>query len=324
MLYAFTPAPRGLARLGQETPMAPGPDLSRALWIDLYRPLDSQVAAVAALGIEVPTLADMEEIEISNRLYREDGADVMTVVLPGLTPDGNHVSGPVTFILTPERLITVRHHAPRSFETFPERADRSAAGCTSAERVFLGLIEEIISRQADILEGVGRTLDRVSGLVLGGTNPSSEALQRALEEVGRQGELVGRVRLALLTLERALSFFDQTLALHAQGKELHAIVKSQIRDIGSLAVHGDFLSSRVSLSVDATLGMINLAQNTTVRIVSVVAALFMPPTMIASIYGMNFHIMPELDQPWGYPMALMLMAGSAFGTWAFFKWKDWL
>ena len=324
MLYAFIPGSRGLARLGQETPLEPGADLERALWIDLYRPLDSQSAAVSALGVEVPTLADMEEIEISNRLYREQGADVMTVVLPGLTPDGNHVAGPVSFILSNARLITVRHHAPRSFETFPERADRSAAGTTSAERIFLGLIEEIIARQADILEGIGRTLDRVSTLVLGGRGPASDELQRALEEVGRQGELLGRVRLALLTLERALSFFDQTLSTHAEGKELHGIVKSQIRDIGSLAVHGDFLSSRVSLSVDATLGMINLAQNTTVRIVSVVAALFMPPTMIASIYGMNFHIMPELDWPWGYPMALALMAGSAFGTWAFFKWKDWL
>lgn len=324
MLYAFQPGTRGLQRLGQESPMSPGSELERALWIDLYRPLDSQAAAVAALGIEVPTLADMEEIEISNRLYREENADVMTVVLPGLTPDGAQISGPVSFILTERRLVTVRHHAPRSFETFPERADRSAAGCGSAERIFLGLIEEIIARQADLLEGVGRTLDRVSGQVLSGKKISPSELQLALEEVGRQGELVGRVKLALLTLERALSFFDQTLGTNPQGKELRGVVKSQMRDIGSLTVHGDFLSSRVSLSVDATLGMINLAQNVTVRIVSVVAALFMPPTMIASIYGMNFHHMPELDNAWGYPLALGLMAASAVGTWAFFKWKDWL
>ena len=324
MLFAFTSGARGLKRLGQDTPMTPGSDLEHALWIDLYRPLDSQAEAVSRLGIEVPTLADMEEIEISNRLYREEGADVMTVVLPGLTPDGAHVAGPVSFILTARRLVTVRHHAPRSFEPFPERADRSAAGCGSAERVFLGLIEEIIARQADLLEGVGRALDRVSAQVLSGQGLGAPELQLALEDVGRQGELLGRVRLALLTLERALSFYDQTITGHPQAKELRMIVKSQMRDIGSLSVHGDFLSSRVSLSVDATLGMINLAQNTTVRIVSVVAALFMPPTMIASVYGMNFHFMPELDWPWGYPLALGLMAGSAVGTWAFFRWKDWL
>ncbi|WBL34293.1 magnesium transporter CorA family protein [Sinirhodobacter sp. HNIBRBA609] len=324
MLYAFIPGPRGLLRLEQETSISPGAELAKALWIDLYRPLDSQIAAVSALGIEVPTLADMEEIEISNRLYREEGADVMTVVLPGITPDGAQIAGPVSFILTEQRLVTVRHHAPRSFETFPERADRSAAGCKSSERIFLGLLEEIIARQADLLEAAGRALDKVSARVLSGKGLDSHQLQQALEEVGRQGELVGRVKLALLTLERALSFFDQTLAASAQGKELKPIAKSQMRDIGSLAVHGDFLSNRVQLSVDATLGMISLAQNATVRIVSVVAALFMPPTMIASVYGMNFQFMPELDWHWGYPMALGLMVASAVGTWAVFKWKNWL
>lgn len=131
MLHAFIPGTHGLARLDQDTPMVPGAQIGRAIWIDLYRPLDSQVSAVDALGVEVPTLADMEEIEISNRLYRENGADYMTVVLPGQLPDGRSVSGPVSFILSKERLITVRHHTPRSFETFPDRADRATAGCTT-------------------------------------------------------------------------------------------------------------------------------------------------------------------------------------------------
>lgn len=322
MLHAYIPGTRGLKRLDQDTPMVPGEQIGQALWIDLYRPLDSQVSAVEALGNEVPTLADMEEIEISNRLYRESGADYMTVVLPGQLPDGQSMSGPVSFILTPQRLITVRHHTPRSFETFPDRADRATAGCTTPERIFLGLIEEIVSRQADLLEGIGRALDAVSVRVLGDAN--QDELQHALGQVGGQGELLGRIRLGLLTLERALSFFDQTATSHPQGKELHAIIRGQIRDIGSLAVHGDFLSSRVSLSVDATLGMINLAQNQTVRIVSVVAALFMPPTLIASMYGMNFANMPELNESWGYPFALVLMLLSALGTWAFFKWRNWL
>ena len=97
-----------------------------------------------------------------------------------------------------------------------------------------------------------------------------------------------------------------------------------MRDLQALEVHADFLGQRVALATDATLGMINLAQNVTVRIVSVVAALFLPPTLIASVYGMNFAYMPELAQPWGYPAALALMLASAVGTWAFFKWKRWL
>ena len=318
MLFAYVPGPRGLKLL------PPGEDISKARWVDLYRPLDAQVAAVTELGIEVPSLADMEEIEISNRLYREENADYMTVVLPGLSMTKTAMSGPVTFILTPERLVTVRHHAPRPFETFPERCERSAAGVASAERLFLGLIEEIVSRMADLLEGAGRALDGVSGAVLSGAGQKAEQLQAALEEVGRQGELLGRVRLSLLTLERALSFFGQTLGGRPESEELKELLKGEMRDIQALSVHGDFLSSRVSLAVDATMGMINLAQNATVRILSVVAALFLPPTLIASIYGMNFRVMPELDWSWGYPGALLLMVASAVATWAFLKWRGWL
>ena len=102
------------------------------------------------------------------------------------------------------------------------------------------------------------------------------------------------------------------------------MVKALTRDIQALEVHADFVSSRVALASDATLGMINLVQNSTVRIVSVVAVLFLPPTLIASVYGMNFRVMPELDQSWGYPMALGLMVASAVGTYLFFKWKNWL
>ncbi|MDQ1849106.1 magnesium transporter CorA family protein [Gemmobacter fulvus] len=300
--------------------------LTEALWIDLYRPLPTQVADVAALGLTVPTLADMEEIEISNRLYREAGVDYMTVVLPGLSQSKEPQSGPVTFILSPERLVTVRHHAPRPFETYPERADKSGPGCDRPERVFLGLIEEIIGRLADLLEGVGRGLDQVAGSVYrrahGPARP--DVLQMALEQAGQEGELLGRVRLALLTVERAVSFFGQTLAEREGGGALRPVVKGLMRDIQALEVHADFLAARVALASDATLGMINLAQNATVRIVSVVAALFLPPTLIASIYGMNFVHMPELALSFGYPLALGLMLLSALGTYLFFKWKRWL
>uniref|UniRef100_UPI0039E5D6D2 CorA family divalent cation transporter n=1 Tax=Phaeovulum sp. TaxID=2934796 RepID=UPI0039E5D6D2 len=277
-----------------------------------------------ALGVEVPTLADMEEIEISNRLYREDGVDVMTVVLPGKTADAQHISGPVSFILSAQRLVTVRHHAPRPFDTFAARATRSVAGIGGTGSVFLGLIEEIVARQADLLEGIGRSLDEVSASVLGVTGQGQAALQSALAEVGRQGEMISRVRLALLTLERAMSFYVNTLASNAEGQRLRAIVEGLLRDIQSLSVQSDFLSSRLGLSVDATLGMINLAQNATIRVVSVVTALFLPPTMIASTYGMNFRVMPELDWTWGYPMALGMMAGSVLLTYLLLKWRDWL
>jgi len=318
MMFAYSPGGGGLEKLGQGVP------LSQALWIDLYRPLDAQVQEVAALGIEVPTLADMEEIEVSNRLYHEGDCDVMTVVLPGQAPDGTRIEGPVTFILAANRLVTVRHHAPRPFDTYPSRANSGVSGCGSPERVFLGLFEEIISRLADLLEGAGRALTLATATVFGGGGGAPAALQHALEQVGQQGEMVGRVRLSLLTLERALSFYGQGTGATAPAEGLKAVVKGEMRDIQALAVHADFLTNRVQLAVDATLGMINLEQNATVRILSVVAALFLPPTLIASIYGMNFAVMPELAQSWGYPFALVLMLASSVATYLFFRWKRWL
>ncbi|MBL8560723.1 MAG: magnesium transporter [Gemmobacter sp.] len=319
MMFAYRP------RAGRLFPLESGQPLTEAVWVDLYRPMPAQVAAVAALGVAVPTLADMEEIEISNRLYRENGLEVMTVVLPGLSESRSPTSGPVTFILAPERLVTVRHHAPRPFETYPERADKSGPGCDRPDRVFLGLMEDIIGRLADLLEGVGRSLDAVAGSVYRPApgKDRAQVLQAALEQAGQEGELLSRLRLALLTLERAVSFFGQGLADRGDAA-LRALVKGLMRDLQALEVHADFLGQRVALATDATLGMINLAQNVTVRIVSVVAALFLPPTLIASVYGMNFAHMPELAQPWGYPAALALMLASAVGTWAFFKWKRWL
>jgi magnesium transporter len=292
--------------------LPPDAALTEAVWVDLYRPMPEQVAAVRALGIDVPSLEDMEEIEISNRLYREDGVDYMTVVLPGQTPEKQQIASPVCLIVAPHVLVTVRYHSPRPFETYPDRAGRG-----------LGLIEDITGRLADILEASGKALDGVSQAVFrGGEVPAKPAaLAEALQQVGREGDVLGRVRLALLTLERAVGFYTQTLA---KGAPAAVHLKSLARDIQALEVHGDFLAGRVALASDATLGMINLAQNSTVRIVSVVAALFLPPTLIASIYGMNFKVMPELSQTWGYPVALGLMLASALGTYLFFRWKNWL
>jgi magnesium transporter len=319
MLYAY----RVIGQHLEAVP--PGAPLSQAGWIDLLRPDPAEEAAVRALGVDVPTLADMEEIEISNRLYREDRTDYMTVVIPGHSPAGEQITAPVTFVLTPTQLVTVRHHAPRPFETYPARADKVGPGCVDPDRLFLSLVEEIVGRLADHLEGCGRMLDGVAHEVYAETaamNP--DELRSSLKKVGREGEQISRVRLGLLTLERALSYFNQTLNEAHRGAGLAPLVKGLTRDIQALEVHADFLSNRVALATDATLGMINLSQNQTIRIVSVVAALFLPPTLIASIYGMNFETMPELQWLWGYPASLGLMLAAAAGTYIFFRWKKWL
>ncbi len=320
MLTAYHPAERGLSALPA------GADLATASWIDLCAASAEEEAAVRALGIEVPSLAEMEEIEVSNRLYHEDSADYLTVVLSGTDAAAEQVMGPVCLALTPERLVTIRHHTPRPFETYPARADKSSLGCSSPDRIFLGLVEEVIGRLADHLETAGRGLDEVSRTIYHPRpkGPRAADLQAALAHLGSEGERLGRVRLALLTLGRALNYVDQIVGHRLGADGLVQVLKAQLKDIEALEVHADFLSSRLGLMSDATMGTINLAQNDTVRIVSVVSVLFLPPTLIASVYGMNFAAMPELAQPWGYPLALALMVGSAVLAWVYFTWKGWL
>ncbi|SDE02598.1 magnesium transporter CorA family protein [Limimaricola pyoseonensis] len=319
MLNAYRSAESGLTSIDGVG------ELDRAVWIDLFAPDEAEAARVAGLGVKIPTLEEMEEIEISNRLHREGDCQVMTVMLPGADAGGTRYSGPVTFILTSERLVTVRHHAPRPFATFAGRADRASAGTGSPVRVFLGLVEEIIARQADLLEGSGRVLDRVAAEVFGEEASEVEALRLALRDIGRQGELTAMVRLALFTMERMLStFLVWNNTMKHRDPVIATFTKAQLRDINALEVHLDFLNSRVGLATDATLGMINLDENAVVRTLSVVAALFLPPTLIASIYGMNFAHMPELDEPYAYFIALAAMVASAIATWVWFKAKGWL
>ncbi|MBM3606461.1 MAG: magnesium transporter [Alphaproteobacteria bacterium] len=320
MLYAYAVDGPRLIRLPQDA------DLAEALWIDLIQPSEAEMARLRDLGVPLPTLPEMEEIELSNRLYRENGLDYMTAVLPGEKAGGDRLSMPVTFVLSEQRLVTVRHHSPRPFLTYPTRAERSTLGCNGPNRLFSGLLEEIIARLADILEGVGRALDETTAGIFQPrtTRASSDRLQIALRDVGRQAETMAQVRLGLLTIERILAFYTAILEDRPEAGRLRPAIRAQIRDVQALEVHADFLGSRVSLAVDTTLGMINLQQNNTVRILSVIAALFLPPTLIASIYGMNFTNMPELDEPWGYGFALGLMGVTTLGTYLFLRWKRWL
>lgn len=298
--------------------------LSSAIWVDLYRPDMATAITLAGLGLDIPSLEDMEEIELSNRLYHDNGVEYLTVVVPGQNEADEQISGPVTFILSADRLVTVRHHAPRPFDTYPARAEKTGLRLGGPDHVFVGLVQEIIGRLADHLEGVGRALDEVARMIYQPQPQNQKSLQGALSEIGRQGERLGRVRLALLTLGRALNHIDPIISHRAGSKELAKAIKTELRDIDSLDLHANFLDSRLALASDATLGTIDLSQNATVKIVSLLSALFLPPTLIASIYGMNFALMPELASPWGYPGALALMLGSAVASWAVFRWKGWL
>lgn len=308
--------------------------VSEAIWIDVLRPSPEDEAYLEkALGVDIPTQEEMREIEVSSRLYVDGGDAFMTAMVLSHSDGDDVIISPITFILSGTRLITVRYEEPRVFATFPERAQRTAIGCTDAESVLVGLLDAVIDRLADILERVAVEIDGLSRDIFRPARPgkkrdrkprTTEDYQRILEAIGRKYDITSNIRDSLVTLERFASFFLNVAQQRKTSKELNARIKSFARDTDALSEHVDSVSQKVTFLLDATLGMVNIEQNAIIKIFSVAATIFLPPTLIASIYGMNFDFMPELAWPFGYPFAVGLMIAFAILPYLFFKRKGWL
>ncbi|MCA1775243.1 MAG: magnesium transporter CorA family protein [Loktanella sp.] len=304
--------------------MDAGPNLD-AVWIDLLDPTPQEVGPLGEhLGVTIPDREDMEEIEISSRLYRESGAIFMTAILPADTDGDEPEMAPVTFILCGNQVVTVRYHDPRAFTTFPTQAQRTAMHLPDADTILIGLLEAIIDRLADVLERAGRDIDAVSAAIFRRSDNEPKDFQGVLEKIGRKGDLNSNIRDSLVTLERLASFLGSVAMDREAGTDLRKRVKTLSNDARSLTDHSGFVSQKITFMLDASLGMINIQQNATIKIFSVVAVIFLPPTLIASIYGMNFEHMPELSWVFGYPSAIALMIGAAILPYLYFKHRGWL
>ncbi len=297
------------------------------VWLDLVNPLPHHSRAVEErYGIRMPSRERMEEIEESSRLYTDGRAIYMTVSMPVRTELDLPLLVPVTFILTPEVLITVHDYEPRAFQTFPMRTERIDTGARGADTVLLALLDAVIDRLADILESVGREIENLSRAVLH-VIPGEQAkdYRLVLRQIGHHGEVVSHVLQSLISVERLLVFLGPaTTAARFSDKEARARQKTLGRDARHLGEHANFLSQKINFLLDATLGMISIEQNDTIKMFSVAAVVFLPPTLIASIYGMNFVDMPELNWYWGYPFAIGLMIFSAWFSYWIFKRRGWL
>jgi magnesium transporter len=305
-------------------------DESTVMWFDLLNPTPEEDRLVESiLGISIPTREEMEEIESSARLYTEDGAEFMTVtVLTDLDTD-HPARTPVTFILKGSRLVTVRYADPRPFKTFIGRLQKPNRYSTG-ELIMLGLLEATIDRLADVLENTSSNIDAISREVFRSNSPagrrSSRNLQSVLVQIGREGDLLGLARESLVSLSRLLTY-HRALDIEKNAiltKEARQQAKLLQRDVASLSDHDSFLSAKVSFLLDATLGVISLEQSQIIKIFSVAAVVFLPPTLVASIYGMNFDFMPELQWLFGYPFAIFLMIASAILPYLYFKRRGWL
>jgi magnesium transporter len=327
MLRAYVPKNGSLQVV--EVPASELPP-AEATWVDLYRPVREEEKAVErAFGLEVPTREEMQEIEVSSRLYEDNGILYMTASVVMNADSDQPESTAITFILVGHKLVTLRYGEPRAFRTFPVHATRMPGVCQTGESTLTGLLDAIIDRTADILERVGADSDALSRDIFGppgaGGKPprtTSDDLREALRELGRHQDLTSKSRESLVTIGRLLSFLSQPGA--ERNKDFRNRVKSLARDAHSLTEYTAFLSNNLTFLLDAMLGLINIEQNAIIKIFSVAAVVFLPPTLIASMYGMNFTWMPELGWRFGYPLAIVLMIISAILPYVYFKRRGWL
>ncbi len=329
----------------------------RAVWIDLFEPTrEEETALEAALGINVPTREEMRSIEPSSRLQRrgDSGLLVMTSSVLTHAETSRPETSAVTFILGPEdRLITVRYAEPSAFRAFRASRDAEPGAFPTGRETLGGLIDAIVERLAEVLENVGADLDRLSGEIFQypacvpavdadpglptsrprkTTTTPPRDFTPVLGRLGRSSDVISRARESLVGFGRLVAFYSETQkevaatagAENADAKAARHHLRTVAGDLTSLGDHASFLSSKVAFLLDATLGLISNEQNRIINVLSVVAVVFGPPTLIAGIYGMNFQFMPELKWPLGYPFALALMVASAVLPYWYFKRRGWL
>lgn len=291
------------------------------VWIDLLAPTrDEELAVEKAIGVQIPTREEMAEIETSSRLYQEAGATFMTAsVLTHATTDFPLLA-PVTFVLVGERLVTIRYAQPSAFAAFITQFERQPCGQSGGE-AFLDLVDAVVDRVADIMEAIASDVEQASQAVFAGRRKGG--FTPVLKQLGHAQMVSAKARVSLASLARLISFASLAPQLE-RVRDLREHQRSLQRDVQSLTDHAAYVSANITFLLDAALGLINIEQNAIGKSFSVITSLFLPATLIASIYGMNFDHMPELEWLMGYPMALTLMVLSMMAAFSFFKWKGWL
>lgn len=310
------------------------PGQGSLVWIDLFEPTAEEDKFVEQLlGIDLPTLEEMQEIEVSARLYQEDGAEFMTITAISQLDSDDPSTTPITFVLKGNTLLTVRYATTKAFVNFVARSVKpNAVSCAGGQQIMLSLIEAICDRLADALEQVGFHVDTLSRAVFRRkarttATRTTQELQLVIEKIGQDGDLLTKVRESLVSVNRVLTYHNSGgygTTEKQLSKDARARAKILYRDVVALSDQAAFLSNKINFLLDATLGLISLQQNQIIKIFSVAAVVFLPPTLVASIYGMNFDNMPELKWLLGYPWALGLMVMSAIVPYLYFKRRGWL
>lgn len=357
MLNAYALKPAGPSRVAD--PHLPKDD--RVGWIDLLSPTnEEEKAAEAFLGVAIPTQEEALEIEFSSRFYNDEGGQYLTISIVAGYDAGEPILTPLTFVFSSHRLATVRYADFAALRQFLARLPKLGDACKDPAGVFVTLVEAVIDRLADIVEKTGMEVDRINKEIFRrGAKPKAAGgkrrerqLEGFLKDIGYQNDIVSKIRESLASIERMLQYIASVGLQPARlgptansdvdtpadapssggnGKKKKgekpkidpATLKLMARDVRSLTDHLSFLSTRATFLLDATLGLISVQQNEVIRVFTAVATILLPPTLIGTLYGMNFTHMPELDWTFGYPLALLAMAASALVPYLILKWRGW-
>lgn len=302
------------------------------LWIDLLHPTQEEEHLLESIvGVNVPTREEMAEIEDSSRFYESNGALYMTTAVVSGISEHRPSTAEITCVLTPKWLVTVRYADLLPFRTFEARVQRG--GCKrGSDQLFVGLLDAVVDRIADVLEAVQGQLDALSRDIFtehSGELPRSRLpktdLQQIVKHLGRSNSLLSKLNGSLLSVSRPLAYFRQGgNGNDWVSEEAKLGMKSVERDVRSLSDYLTRMSGEITFLLDATLGLINIEQNSIIKVFSIAAVLFLPPTLVGTVYGMNFQHMPELAWAAGYPLALVAMVVSAILPYLWFKYKGWL
>lgn len=326
MINAFGCDGQNLYRLTDTSVTA----LAGATWIDLLEATQDEINQVRqATGMSIPTLAEVSEIESSSRLASRDGALYLTIPLVRTSDEG---LGGISagFILMPERLITVRFASNRIFDTYAEQLPRGAKDQGTGAHVFVGLMEAIIDRQADVLEQVASDLDAISHQIFtmgakqeGGRKTEDRILRDTLARLGRLGDLISHVRETTVGASR-IAPYVRTSAEDWLPKGLSGRLSTLRRDVGSVSDFDTHLNDKLQFLLDATLGFINIAQNNVMKVMAIASVVGIPPVLIAGVYGMNFKNIPEYNWAFGYAWGWGLIILTTLIPLAVFRWRRWI
>jgi len=301
-----------------------------AMWIDLEEPTREEEKLVErCVEVNVPTQAEMAEIEPSSRLYEKNGALYMTVSALRGVEEHLPTTTPIGFVLAGNRLVTIRYATPKPVRTFENHARRDPDLVRDGPTALVRLLDAIVDRLADEIERVGEAMENLSKQIFMEQQDQrripADRLTKLLTDIGRTQTLLSKIRYSAVSTLRMLSFFAASNLVHDEKrKELRHHVSSLTTDVTSLSEHASFQTDSLQFLLDASLGLISIEQNAAMKLFSWAAVVFLPPTLIAGIFGMNFHYMPELSWRYGYPLSLVLMLASAIGPYLYFKKRGWI